>query len=154
MQCVHGTLIYGTIIILHRWIITESNDVRSSGNSDIWQEILEKQRNTKAMYNEDFSEVKHIMVDEEERMRLKHATLQEIAQQEADLCEIEKLKSKVECLEPDVLQLTQKLDEQMKKLSRDFPEAGLTADNDLASFSAKHAEVHLDLQEKRDQLKT
>ena len=71
-------------------------------------------------------------------------------QQESDLYEIERLNIMIECLEPDVLQLTRKLDEQVKKLNSDSTEAGLTADNDLASFSGKHDEVLLSLQEKRE----
>ena len=55
------------VIILHRWMITESND--SSGNSGIWEELLEKQKNVVAMYNKDYIEIRSKLENEEKTRR-------------------------------------------------------------------------------------
>ena len=131
-----------------RWIITESKDasMRSSGNSEVWDEMLQKLKTVKAMRNEDFNTVQKKMDDEEEMRRSKNATLKEIEQKESELREIHELQNEINRCEPENVKLRQKLNEQVK-------EAGFTADSDLASFSAKHDEMLLNLQEKREELK-
>ena len=86
---------HDSVIIWHRWMITESNDFKSSGNSGIWRELLEKQKNVVAMSNEEFIAIQSILEDEEETRRWKHATLEEIAQLQTDIQEIETLKAKL-----------------------------------------------------------
>lgn len=147
-------LMHDIIVTLCRWMITESNDVSTSGNVGVWKELLEKLMNMKPMYNEDFIAIQNIMEVEEETRQLKHATLQEITQLESDLHESRKLESIVECLQPNVNQQQRELDERLKKLSTDFPEfkAGLMADSNGASFSAKHDKVLLAWQKMCSQL--
>ena len=138
-----------------RWIITESKDasIRSSGNSKVRNEMLQKLKIVRAMLNEDFSAIQNKMEAEEKMRRLKNTTLKEIEQQENELREIHELQNEINRCEPDNVKLRQKLNEQVKELRDNVKEAGFTADSDLASFSAKHDEMLLNLQEKREELK-
>lgn len=104
------------------------------------------------MRNEDFTEIQRKMDAEEEIRRRENATLKDIEQQESDLCEIAKLENMIERCEPEKLELAMRFDEQVKKLSSYVPEAGFTADDDLASFLAKHNKMLLALQEKSTHL--
>ena len=142
---------HDSVIIWHRWMITESNDFKSSGNSGVWEELLEKQKNVVAMCNEDFIAIRSILEDEEETRRWKHATLEEIAQLQTDIQDIETLKSKMEELEPNILHLRQLLDERVMAVKADYPELQLAADTDLSAY---HANLLCACQEKRDQLNT
>ena len=116
---------------LHRWMITESNDVKWSGNSGVWKEILEKLKSVVAMFNDDFSTIQCTLEDEEKTRRLKHATLQEIAQLESDLQEINELETKIDELKSNVVQQNATLGEEVEVLNADIPEVGLTADSDI-----------------------
>ena len=127
--------------------------MRSSGNSEVWDEMLQKLKTVKAMRNEDFNTVQKKMDDEEEMRRSKNATLKDIKQQENELEEIHELQNEINRCEPENVKLRQKLNEQVKELRDNVKEAGFTADSDLASFSAKHDEMLLNLQEKREELK-
>ena len=140
---------HDAVIILHRWMITESNDFKSSDNSGIWEELLKKQTNVFAMCNEDFIEIRRTLKDEEESRRWKHATLEEIRQLQTDIQEIGTLKSKIEELELNILYLRQSLNEQVMALKADYPELQLAADTDLSAY---HANLLCACQEKRDQL--
>ena len=126
--------------------------MRSSGNSEVWDEMLQKLKTVKAMRNEDFNTVQKKMDDEEEMRRSKNATLKEIEQKESELREIHELQNEINRCEPENVKLRQKLNEQVKELRDNVKEAGFTADSDLASFSAKHDEMLLNLQEKREEL--
>ena len=127
--------------------------MNSSGNSEVWDEMLQKLKTVKAMRNEDFNTVQKKMDDEEEMRRSKNATLKDIKQQENELEEIHELQNEINRCEPENVKLRQKLNEQVKELRDNVKEAGFTADSDLASFSAKHDEMLLNLQEKREELK-
>ena len=140
-----------SVIMLHRWMITESNDFKSSGNSGIWTELLEKQKNVVAMCNEDFIAIRSKLEDEEETRKWKHATLEEIAQLQTDIQDIEMLKSKIKELEPNVLHQRQLLDEGVMALKADYPELQLAADTDLSAY---YGNLLCACQEKRDQLST
>ena len=74
----------------HRWIITESDDVRSSGNSEVWEDLLKKLENVKAMVNENFIAIQQRMKAEEERKRIENATLRE--KQQRMLCDLKQKK--------------------------------------------------------------
>lgn len=135
---------------LHRWMITESNDVKQSGNSGVWKEMLEKLKSVVAMFNDDFITIQRTLEDEEKTRKLKHATLQEIAQLESDLQEIKELETKIDELKSNVVQQKAILGEEVEALNADFPEAGLTADSDIAT---KHTNILLAYQEKEGQLR-
>ena len=145
------SFMFDAVILLHRWMITESNDFKSSGNSGIWKELLEKQKNVVVMYNEDFIAIQSKLEDEEKTRKWKHATWKEIEDLQTDIGEIGALKSKIEELEPNILHLRQLLDERVMALKADYPELQLGADTDLSAY---HAKLLHDCQEKRDQLNT
>ena len=137
---------------MHRWIITESDDVRSSDNSEVCEELLEKLKNVRVMLNEDFVAIQQRILAEEEMEKKKNTTFQEIQQQKEELEEIAELESKINSCEAERVKLVQEFEEQVKKLSSNFPETGFTANDDLDSLTAKHYNLQCDLQQKRNHL--
>ena len=113
---------------------------------------FEKLENVRAMKNEDFIDIQRKMVAEEEREKMKNTTLKEIQQQQRVLSEIVELESEIDRCEPERIKLVQKLEEQVKKLTSDVPEAGFTVEDNLDSFSATYSKLLCDLQLKRNHL--
>ena len=74
----------------HSWIITESNDVRSSGNSEVWGELQKKLKDVKAMVNENFVAIQQRMRAEQELKKIENAALREM--QERMLCDLKQKK--------------------------------------------------------------
>ena len=81
--------------------------MNSSGNSEVWDEMLQKLKTVKAMRNEDFNTVQKKMDDEEEMRRSKNATLKEIEQKESELREIHELQNEINRCEPENVKLRQ-----------------------------------------------
>ena len=139
-------------MLCYRWIITESNDARSSGNSEVWEGIMEKLKNVRAMLNEDFIAIQRNMEDEDNWEKIRNTTLKEIQQQERELNEIAELENMIGRRESERIELVQELEELVKKLTSDVPELGFTANDGLISFSTKRCNMQSVLQQKRNHL--
>ena len=81
--------------------------MNSSGNSEVWDEMLQKLKTVRAMLNKDFSAIQNKMEAEEEMRRLKNTTLKEIEQKESELREIHELQNEINRCEPENVKLRQ-----------------------------------------------